>query len=229
MIMERRVAVFVGSLRAASWSRKVARSLIALTPQSRQPEIVEIGQLPLYNQDFDNNPPAAWTAYNQDFDNNPPAAWTAFRQQVKAYDAVLFVTPEYNRSVPAPLKNAIDVGSRPYGKSVWDGKPGAVVSVSPGVIGGCGANHHLRQSLVFLNVPCMPMPEAYVGGIASRFDETGALSDKGTRDFLQKFMTAYATWVERNATASLAAKPRKRTDCSSFAGVRTGTADADVD
>jgi len=185
--MERRVAVFVGSLRAASWSRKVARSLIELAPQSLQPEIVEIGQLPLYNQDFD---------------NNPPAAWTAFRQQVKAYDAVLFVTPEYNRSVPAPLKNAIDVGSRPYGKSVWDGKPGAVVSVSPGEIGGFGANHHLRQSLVFLNVPCMPMPEAYVGGIASRFDETGALSDKGTRDFLQQFMTAYATWVERNATAS---------------------------
>jgi chromate reductase len=97
------------------------------------------------------------------------------------------------------------------------------------VIGGCGANHHLRQSLVFLNVPCMPMPEAYVGGIASRFDETGALSDKGTRDFLQKFMTAYATWVERHATASLAAKAWKRTDCNSFARARTGTADADVD
>ena len=115
--MERRVALFVGSLRAAAWSRKVARALIALAPHSLQPEIVEIGQLPLYNQDFDDS-------------GNPPGSWTAFRQQVEAYEAVLFVTPEYNRSVPAPLKNAIDVGSRPYGKSARDGKSRAVVSVS---------------------------------------------------------------------------------------------------
>ena len=121
---------------------------------------------------------------------------------MKAYDAVLFVTPEYNRSVPAPLKNAIDVGSRPYGKSVWDRKPGAVVSVSPGAIGGFGANHHLRQSLVFLNVPCLQMPEAYIGGVPAKFDEKGALSDNSTREFLQKFMAAYAGWVERNAIAS---------------------------
>ena len=112
---------------------------------------------------------------------------------------VLFVTPEYNRSVPAPLKNAIDVGSRPYGKSVWDGKPGAVISVAPVVIGAFGANHHLRQSLVFLNVPCLQMPEAYIGDIAKRFDAEGALSDVSTREFLQKFMSAYAEWVERNA------------------------------
>jgi chromate reductase, NAD(P)H dehydrogenase (quinone) len=184
--MSSTVAVFVGSLRAASWTRKVARELIALAPQSLQPEIVEIGQLPLYNQDFDDG-------------GNPPAAWVAFRQQVKAYDAVLFVTPEYNRSVPAPLKNAIDVGSRPFGKSVWDRKPGAVVSVSPGVIGAFGANHHLRQSLVFLNVPCMQMPEAYIGDIAKWFDEKGTLSDNDTREFLRAFMTAYANWVERNS------------------------------
>jgi chromate reductase len=188
--MEKRVAVFVGSLRAASWSRKVAQALIALAPHSLQSEIVEIGQLPLYNQDLDDT-------------GNPPAAWTAFRQQVKAYDAVLFVTPEYNRSVPAPLKNAIDVGSRPYGKSVWDRKPGAVVTVSLGAIGAFGANHHLRQSFVFLNVPCMQMPEAYVGGIGNKFDEKGVLSDNSTREFLQNFMNAYAEWVERNATASL--------------------------
>lgn len=99
---------------------------------------------------------------------------------MKAYDAGLFVTPEYNRSVPAPLKNAIDVGSRPYGKSVWDRKPGAVVSVS---LGAFGANHHLRQSFVFLNVPCMQMLEAYVGGIGNKFDEKGALSDNSTREF----------------------------------------------
>lgn len=184
--MERRVAVFVGSLRKASWSRKVAQSLIALAPESLRPEIVEIGQLPLYNQDLDEG-------------GNPPAAWTAFRELVKGYDALLFVTPEYNRSIPAPLKNAIDVGSRPFGKSVWDGKPGAVVSVAQGSIGGFGANHHLRQSLVFLNVPCLQMPEAYIGNIANRFDETGALSDNSTREFLQNFMNAYADWVERNA------------------------------
>lgn len=184
--MARKVAVFVGSLRAASWNRKVARELIALAPASLQLEIIEIGKLPLYNQDFDDG-------------GNPPAEWLAFRQRVKPYDAVLFVTPEYNRSVPAPLKNAIDVGSRPYGKSVWDGKPAAVVSVSPGAIGAFGANHHLRQSLVFLNMPCLQMPEAYIGDIAKRFDDKGALSDAGTREFLQKFMTAYADWVERNA------------------------------
>jgi chromate reductase len=187
--MAKKVADFVGSLRAASWNRKVARELIALAPPSLQLEIVEIGQLPLYNQDFDDN-------------GNPPAAWTAFRQQVRAYDAVLFVTPEYNRSVPAPLKNAIDVGSRPYGQSVWDGKPGAVVSVSPGAIGGFGANHHLRQSLVFLNVPCLQMPEAYIGGVAAKFDEKGGLTDSSTREFLQNFMTAYAGWVARNATTA---------------------------
>ena len=187
--MASRVAVFIGSLRTASWSRKVARELIALAPPTLQLEIVEIGQLPLYNQDFDDG-------------GNPPAEWLAFRQRVKPYDAVLFVTPEYNRSVPAPLKNAIDVGSRPYGKSVWDGKPAAVVSVSPGAIGAFGANHHLRQSLVFLNMPCLQMPEAYIGDIAKRFDDKGALSDNSTREFLQKFMSAYADWVERNAKTS---------------------------
>ena len=189
--MAKKVAVIVGSLRAASWNRKVARELIAVAPSSLQPEIVEIGQLPLYNQDFDDN-------------GQPPRAWTEFRQQMKAYDAVLFVTPEYNRSVPAPLKNAMDVGSRPYGKSVWDGKPGAIVSVSPGAIGGFGANHHQRQSLVFLNVPCLQMPEAYIGGVAAKFDEKGALSDNSTREFLHKFITAYAGWVARNANTSQA-------------------------
>src|SRR5438128_7828550 len=155
MAIPRSVVVLVGSLRKDSLNRKIAHALIELAPSSLKPEIVEIGQLPIYNQDSD---------------ANPPEQWTAFRQRVRGADAVLFVTPEYNRSVPAPLKNAIDVGSRPYGHSVWDGKPGAVVSVSPGAIGAFGANHHLRQSLVFLNVPCMPMPEAYVGGIEHRFD-----------------------------------------------------------
>jgi chromate reductase len=185
--MARKIAVFVGSLRKASWTRKVAQVLIQLAPGSLQPEIVEIGQLPLYNQDLDD-------------EKRPAAEWTAFRERVKAFEGVLFVTPEYNRSVPGLLKNAIDVGSRPFGQSAWDRKPGAVLSVSPGAVGGFGANHHLRQSLVFLNVPCMAMPEAYVGGIASKFDATGAMTDDGTLGFLRKFMAAFGEWVERNAT-----------------------------
>ena len=107
--------------RRESFSRKVAKSLIALAPGSLKLEIIEIGELPMYNQDLD---------------ETPPIAWTAFRHRLNGFDGVLFVTPEYNRSVPAVLKNAIDVGSRPYGQSAWDGKPGAVVSVSPGPMGG---------------------------------------------------------------------------------------------
>ena len=122
-----------------------------------------------------------------------------FKEAIGKSDAVLFVTPEFNRSVPGALKNALDVGSRPYGKSVWSGKPGAVVSVSPGAIGGFGANHHLRQSLVFLNVPAMPQPEAYIGGAAGLFGPDGALTNDSTREFLTKFMLAFAQWIERNA------------------------------
>lgn len=180
----KKIAVLVGSLRVESLNRKLAKALIALAPESLTLEILEIGGLPLYNQDLD----AA-----------PPAAWTDFRDRLKGFDGVLFVTPEYNRSVPAPLKNAIDVGSRPYGKSAWDGKPGAVVSASPGAIGGFGANHHLRQSLVFLNVPVMQQPEAYIGNAAKLFDDSGALVNDSTRDFLRKFMDAFAKWVARNA------------------------------
>ncbi|KPA88884.1 putative flavoprotein [Pseudomonas asplenii] len=179
------VAVLVGSLRKESINRKVALALAELAPANLKLRIVEIGDLPLYNEDID---------------GTPPAAYTTFREQVAAADAVLFVTPEYNRSVPAPLKNAIDVGSRPYGKSAWSGKPGAVISVSPGAIGGFGANHHLRQSLVFLNVPCMQQPEAYFGGAGSAFDKTGKLSEQ-SRPFLQGFINAYGQWVEQHQKA----------------------------
>jgi chromate reductase, NAD(P)H dehydrogenase (quinone) len=178
------VCVLVGSLRKASLSGMLANALISLAPSSMEPEIVEIGQLPFYNEDLER------------LIDPPPAPWTAFRQRVKAADAVLFVTPEYNRSVPAVLKNALDVGSRPYGSSVWDRKPGAIVSGSPGAIGAFGANHHLRQSLVFLNVPTMRQPEAYVGHAHKLFDEHGKLINDGTRKFLQEFMRAFAKWVE---------------------------------
>ena len=180
----RDVAVFVGSLRKDSINRKVAKALAELAPSTLKLEIIEIGQLALYNQDFD---------------ENPPLAYTEFRAWVKASDAVLFVTPEYNRSVPGVLKNALDVGSRPYGQSAWSGKPGAVISASPGPIGGFGANHHLRQSLVFLNVPAMQMPEAYIGGADKLFDASGKLANDGTRTFLQNFIEAFATWVAIHA------------------------------
>ncbi len=169
MSTTRDVAVFVGSLRKESFNRKLANALIAMAPAPLKLEIVEIRQLPLYNQDDD---------------ANPPAASAAFKARVQKADAVLFVTPEYNRSVPGVLKNAIDVASRPYGKSAWDGKPGAVISLSPGGVGGFGANHHLRQSLVFLNVPAMPQPEAYIGNSAKLFDEAGKLTDDSVRDFV---------------------------------------------
>jgi len=107
-------------------------------------------------------------------------------------------TPEYNRSVPGALKNALDVASRPYGQSAWNGKPGAVISASPSAIGGFGANHHLRQSLVFLNVPAMQQPEAYIGGADKLFDASGKLANDGTRKFLQQFIEAFANWVAIN-------------------------------
>jgi chromate reductase, NAD(P)H dehydrogenase (quinone) len=182
--MAKDIVVIVGSLRRESFNRKMASALRALAPAALVLEIVEIGQLPLYNQDLD---------------ANPPAEWKAFRDRVRKADGVLFVTPEYNRSVPAPLKNAIDVGSRPYGQSVWDKKPAAVVSVSPGAIGGFGANHHLRQSLVFLNMPAMPQPEAYIGGADKLFDASGQIANDGTRGFLTKFLDAFAQWVEKHA------------------------------
>ena len=182
--MSKKIAVFVGSLRKEAYSRKMARALIDLAPESLELEIIEIGGLPLYNQDFDD-------------EGKPLDAWTAFRERVRPFDGVLFVTPEHNRSVPAALKNAIDVASRPYGKGVWAGKPGAVVSVSPGAMGAFGANHHLRQSLVFLDVPAMPQPEAYIGGAAQLFDADGRITNDKTRGLLVKFMEAFAAWVAK--------------------------------
>src|SRR4029078_9946724 len=130
---------------------------------------------------------------------SPPAEWVAFKERIARADGVLFITPEYNRGVPGVLKNAIDGAARAYGKSAWEGKPAGVVSVSPGAIGGFGANHHLRQSLVFLNVPAMQQPEAYIGGAGKLFDDAGKLSNDSTREFMRKFLTAYAAWVEKIA------------------------------
>ena len=173
--------MLVGSLRKESFTRKIANALIGLAPPSLKMEIVEIGGVSFYNQDLE---------------PNPPGDWIAFRDKVRTADAVLFATPEYNRSVPGVLKNAIDVASRPKENNVFNGKPGAVISVSPGNISGFGANQHLRQMLVFLNVPTMQQPEAYIGGVAKMLDESGNLTNDSTRQFLKGFIDAYAAWVE---------------------------------
>jgi chromate reductase, NAD(P)H dehydrogenase (quinone) len=183
MSATRDVAVFIGSLRKESFNRKMAHALAGLAPPSLKLEIVEIRDLPLYNQDDD---------------ASPPAVSKAFKERVQRADAVLFVTPEYNRSVPGVLKNAIDIASRPYGKSAWNGKPGAVMSVSPGAMGAFGANHHLRQSLVFLNVPAMPQPEAYIGNAGKLFNENNEIIVDDTREFVKKFLEAFSQWIERN-------------------------------
>lgn len=179
----RSVAVIVGSLRKESFSLKLAKSLAALAP-SLTFDVVTLNGLSFYNQDLE---------------VTPPADWVAFRDRIRKADAVLFITPEYNRSVPGVLKNAIDVGSRPYGQSVFDGKPGGVISNSPGALGGFGANHHLRQSLTFLNIAILQQPEAYVGGIGDAFDADGGLVKESLRDFLKQYLSAFEGWVDRIA------------------------------
>lgn len=183
MASQLNTAVIVGSLRKESFSLKLARALTALAPPSLQLDVVTLNGLSLYNQDLD---------------ATPPADWVDFRDRVRKADAVLFVTPEYNRSVPGVLKNAIDVGSRPYGQSVFNGKPGGVISNSPGALGGFGANHHLRQSLVFLNVSVLQQPEAYIGGIGDAFDEKGELLKTSLREFLEAYIKTFAAWVARH-------------------------------
>ena len=178
-----KVGVLIGSLRKESYTRKVANALISLAPSALVLEEIAIGDLPLYNQDLEDS-------------GNLPAAWVEFRERAKGIDAVLLLTPEYNRSIPAALKNALDVGSRPSGQGVFQGKPGAVVSVSPGALGGFGANHQLRQVLVTLNVPILQQPEIYIGNIASLLDGNGSINNESTVAMLKKFMQAYADWAE---------------------------------
>jgi chromate reductase len=184
--MPRTIAVLVGSLRKESWNRKIIDALIAEAPGGLEFRIVEIGDLPHFNQDIE---------------ATPPPQWARFRDELKRADAVLFATPEYNRSVPGALKNAIDVGSRPYGHSVFNGKPAAVISASVAAPGGFGANHHLRQSLVFLNMPTLAQPEAYIGNVQTLFEEGGALK-QDSRQFLAKFANSFAAWIEKHVAPS---------------------------
>ncbi len=179
-----KIAVIVGSLRKESFNLKTAKAMMDLAPESLDLELMDISGLPMFNEDLE---------------GNPPKEWVDLRKEIKAADGLLFFTPEYNRSVPGVLKNAIDVGSRPYGENSWNGKPAAIVSVSIGAISGFGANHHLRQSLTFVNVPTMAQPEAYIGGAAELVDENGKLKNDSTKDFLNNFMIAFEKWVETHA------------------------------
>lgn len=183
----KKIAVIVGSLRKESFNRKMANNLIKLAPEDLKLELVEISQLPMYNQDLD---------------ENPPKEWVEFKKQIQSFDGVIFVTPEYNRSIPGVLKNALDLASRPYGKSAWDKKPAAVMSVSPGATGGFGANQHLRQCLVFLNMPAMQQPEAYIGNASKMFGESGEISESSTKEFVTKFLQGYSEFLSKFTTTA---------------------------
>lgn len=180
--MKYKIAALVGSLRKDSLNRKTAENMIRLAPDNLEIEIVKIGHLPHYNSDLDTD--------------NPPVEWAEFRNKIKSFDGVFLFTPEYNRSVSGVLKNALDVGSRPYGQSVWDGKPAAVASVSMSPLAGSVANHTLRQSLVFLNMPVMQQPEIYIGSAHELFDENGQVK-ANSEDFFKQVIEAFATWVEK--------------------------------
>ena len=178
----RKIAVIIGSMRKESFNRKAAKAMMLLAPPTLDLEIIEIDQLPMYNQDDE---------------ASPPPLYTEFRDRIRQHDGILFFTPEYNRSIPGVLKNAIDVGSRPYGQSAWNGKPCAVISITPGALGAFGANHHLRQCLSCLNMPTMPQ-EAYISGVAGHFDGD-TLTNDSTKAFLQTIVDNFASWVERHA------------------------------
>lgn len=180
--MSPKVAVLIGSLRAQSWSRKLAAEIIRRSSGQLTCHVVEIGDLPLYNEDLD---------------EQPPGNWLRFRKQIAPADAVLFVTPEYNRSIPGALKNALDVGSRPSGHNLWAGKPAAVVSQTPYKLGGFGANHALRQTFAFLDMAVLQQPEMYIGTIGEKFDASGKLTDAQTGKLLDTFIGQFGDWIAR--------------------------------
>lgn len=180
--MSKNVGVIVGSVHNPSLSRRVAGALEHAAPDNLSFSEIPIKHLGYYDQALETD--------------TPPADWARLREGVGAADGVLFVTPEYNRSVPAVLKNAVDILSRPYGQSVLGGKPSAIVSASPGGIGGFGANQHLRTILSALNTPQLPGPEMYLGGVNDDwFDSEGRASAERTRSFLAQFGERFADWI----------------------------------
>lgn len=177
-----KVGIVVGSIRNNSFSEQLANNVVERFPEGYEAEFIEIANLPLYNQDSD---------------ENIPEVYTNFRNKIKGLDAVVFVTPEHNRSIPAALKNALDVGSRPYGANVWDGKPALIVSQSPSNLSGFGANHHLRQVLAFLNMPVVQQPEVYIANVQELLDENGKITNEDTVGFLQSVVDTFVALVKR--------------------------------
>lgn len=177
------VAVLVGSLRRDSLNRKLANALVGLAPPQLALRIVEIGALPLYDQDHE---------------AEPAAPVREFKQAIASSQAVLFVTPEYNRSVPGVLKNAIDHASRPYGANVWAGKPAGVLGVSIGAIGTAVAQQHLRSVLAYLDVPTLGQPEVFIQAKEGLFDASGDIG-ADSKKFLQDWMDRYVAWVKKHA------------------------------
>lgn len=180
----KKIGLVIGSLRKGSYTRAIATQAAALLPSDYEVKELTIGNLPLYNQDLDD-------------EGNVPKEWEDFRQELKTVDAVIFATPEYNRGLPAVLKNALDVGSRPYGQNLWAQKPALVISDTPGAMGGFGANHQLRQSLVFLDMPTLQQPEAYLGNVTSFLDDDLKINNDGTIKYLQSIMDAFTKLIDR--------------------------------
>jgi len=180
------IGILAGSLRKESFSKKIAKNILSFAPEGYEFRMISLDGLEIYNQDFDDEGPV-------------PERYTVFRKEMNEVDGIIFITPEYNRSVPGVLKNALDVGSRPYGQSVWDKKPAAVFSNSPGNISAFGANHHLRQCLVFLNMPAMQQPEVYIAKANELFDDSGALKEGEQKKFIREAVEAYIKWFEKTA------------------------------
>ncbi|MDB5815993.1 MAG: NADPH-dependent reductase [Rhodocyclales bacterium] len=177
------VAVIVGSLRRDSFNRKLANAIVKLAPPDFSFKPVQIGDLPLYNQDDD---------------ADPAEPVKRLKVELRGAHAFLFVTPEYNRSISGVLKNAIDHASRPYGQSAWAGKPAGVIGVSVGAIGTSMAQQHLRNILAYLNVPTMGQPEAFLQATDALFDKDGNIGE-GSKKFLQSWMDQYVKWIKRHA------------------------------
>ncbi len=176
-----KVAVLIGSLRKESMNRKLALAIAKLAPSRFTFEHIAVDDVPLYNQDLD---------------SNMPEQALRLKKAIEATDALLFVTPEYNRSIPGVLKNAIDTASRPYGKSSFAGKPAGVIGASVGAIGTALAQQHLRNVLAYLNAPTMGQPEAFIHFSDGLIDDAGTVSNDGTRKFLQAWVDSYVAWVD---------------------------------
>jgi len=180
-----KIGILVGSLRRDSLSQKFAENMDVFFPETYELDMIEIGHLPFYSQDLD----------GEDYVHE---SFKLFREKVKEKAAFIFITPEYNRSYPAVIKNALDVGSRPPSENAWNGKPAAIISQSPGSYGGFGANHHLRQVMSAINLQVLQQPEAYIARSGEMFDEQGVLIDERTKKLLEKFSAAFVDLIEKH-------------------------------